>query len=216
MTSLVLPPRQVNRFGSAYFEGPRAVILSATKPTVRPAEVGGGALVTGDIWVDTTAGERWICSPGYWLLTAPHLTVVHSNISATFSTIITTLSSGANQFFPSHPATNSAMVFSARASVIVVSTNDANSYWEFGPKLRAMGGSAILMGGGTITDLASVANSAAESVLTVFYRSWTINTLVSNYRGQGFAFNAVKAGSTGTPGNMAITGTLSYAYALAI
>lgn len=59
MTSLVLPPRQVNRMGPAYFDGDRVVILSATKPTVRPAEVGGGALVAGDIWVDTTTGERW-------------------------------------------------------------------------------------------------------------------------------------------------------------
>lgn len=215
MTSLVLPPRQVNRFGSAYFEGPRAVILSATKPTVRPAEVGGGALVTGDIWVDTETGERWICSPGYWLLYAPLLTVVHSNIGTTASTIITTLGAGGNQFFPSHPSTNAAMVFTARATAYVATTNDANSYWQFGPKLRVLG-AAQPMGNGTVTDLATVADTSADSPNTAITKSWTINTLVSNYRGQGFAFNAVKAGGTATPGNIAIIGTLSYAYALAI
>lgn len=215
MTTLVLPPQQVNLMGPAYFEGPRAVILSAMKPTVRPAEVGGGALVTGDIWVDTETGEQWICSPGYWLLYAPPLTVVHSNISITWASIITTIAAGSNQFFPFHPATNAAMIFTAIATVYVTITNNANSFWQFGPKLRALGG-AMPLNSGTITDLATVADTSADSPNTAIIKSWTINTLVSNYRGQGFAFNAVKAGGTATPGNIAIIGTLRYAYALAI
>ncbi len=67
-----------------------------------------------------------------------------------------------------------------------------------------------------VKSLATVADTSADSPNTAITKSWTINTLVSNYRGQGFAFNAVKAGGTATPGNMAIIGTLSYAYALAI